>query len=102
MGDVLDAGQDRAVLLGLVTDGDEPVERLTPELLDRLAPVGRQVEPDLGHDRDVSGRIRGTSVPALNASNVSGAQELTMASAIWDRALLWVQTNRMRFLAMAE
>ena len=50
----------------------------------------------------VSGRMRVTSVPALNASNASPPQALTMASAIWERALLWVQTNRTRFLVMAE
>ncbi len=50
----------------------------------------------------VSGRRVPGSVPALNASNVSAAQALTMPSAICDRALLWVQTNRMRFLVMAE
>ncbi len=50
----------------------------------------------------VSGRRVPGSVPALNASNVAGAQALTMASAICDRALLWVQTNSTRFFVMAR
>ena len=43
-----------------------------------------------------SGRTWVASVPALNASNVPSPWWRRKASAIWLRALLWVQTKRTR------
>src|SRR3954453_784929 len=42
------------------------------------------------------------SIPALNASNSWPKTSLRNASAIWLRALLWMQTNRNFFFAIND
>ena len=62
------AGEVRTGLPGLVADRDGEVECLADEAIEALARLGGDVDPELGHRADRSGRTSVASTPALSTS----------------------------------
>ena len=93
---VATAREDGARLTRPVADGDDVVERLAEELLDRLAARRDQSIPASARTRIVYGFTPLGSVPAEKTSKSEPPSRPRTASAIWLRALLPVQTKRTR------
>ena len=94
-------GEHGAGLSRPIAHGDDDIERLTDEAIERLARRRGPIDADLGEDAHRVGFTPFGSVPADSTVKRPPPRRCRSASAIWLRVELPLQTKRTRVGATA-